>query len=313
MGAELADPRFDREIGKAMDFILRQNYDSALIMARDIQRKDPHGPAAPFLTATTLAARFYDRNDTSSIPEFQTVSDRVLSLTENRSEPIYQLYRGAVLGYQSVIVAKQGRWVSGALLGRKSSDQFRKLINEGVTSADALGMLGCYHYWTSSFSKRFWWLPFIKDRREQGITEILLAWNKARYMQFALKNSLLWIYYDDGQQQHALEVCDEVLKKYRGNRTFRFARICVLFKMQRYDEARLMATALLKEYAQIEEVPVNLLSVKAKLAQILYTQKGQRSEADRLFDEIDRQIGKSEYLKRRLEKELGYLKKARNG
>lgn len=306
---EITDPRFDGELLKGMDWILKCRYDSAEALAGRLAVQAPKEVAGPFLLATLLAARYYDLTDTSNLGRFRTAADKVLELTEGRKDPLRVFYRGATLGYLGVITAKEGRWVAGALYGKKSSDLFKKLTKEGHMSSDVLGTLGSYHYWTSAFIKRFSWLPFIRDRREQGTAEILKSWNRARYLRFALMNSLVWIYYDQGRFTEALSVCDEVLRQYPGHRIFRQARLHVLFKLHRNEEARAVALDLLKEYNHREEAPVNAWAVRMKLGVILYGM-GRKADADAIAAQAEQAV-KDDYLGMRLERDIAYLRKSR--
>lgn len=307
--AELTDPQFEKELDQGVNAILAQKYDSAETMANRMIKKAPKSPAGYFLKATTLVASYYDKTDTTRLKEFYAITNRIVALTENRREPIMQLYRGAAFAYSSIMLAKEGKWISGARTGKKSSDIFKAMIKKGVESADALGMLGSYHYWTSAFIARFSWLSFIKDRREEGIAEMTIALRKARYLKFALYNSLLWVYYDHGRLESALALCDDALRLYPGHRIFLQARMHVLYKMGKYLEARDLAIRLMQEWKGLEVIPVNYNNVKIKLAIIYYTQK-RKDLAEPLAREL-LPLKNDPYLKTRLEKEFGYLEEAR--
>ena len=52
-----------------------------------------------------------------------------------------------------------------------------KTLKLDSTYSDAYLGLGAYHYYKTVKSKAFLWLPFVVDRREQGIEELNLCVN----------------------------------------------------------------------------------------------------------------------------------------
>jgi len=308
---ELTDPRYDKEMQQAIDLILKQDYPAAERICNSLILKDRNYPAGYFMKMNLIAARFYDLTDTSSLPEFFRLADTLLLLTGNSEEPIYVFYRGAAYAYLSVIHTKEDRWVSGALNGKKSTDIFKKMLKEGVVSGDVLGMVGTYHYWSSVLMKNFYWLPFIDDRREQGIVELTVARKNAKYLQFAIISSLLWIYYDNNRMAEALELCDQVLAAYPGHRIFMQVKMHILYKQKAYGPALQLAGALANAYAKLEQVPVNYTAMRIKQALIYYSM-GKKKEGDALSGEILK-VPYSDYMKTRLEKEFQFLDQAKNG
>jgi tetratricopeptide (TPR) repeat protein len=201
--------------------------------------------------------------------------------------------------------------VSGALNGNKGTGIFRKMLKQGVVSGDVLGMVGTYHYWTSVLVKNFYWLPFIEDRREQGITELTVALKNAKYLKFAIISSLLWIYYDHNRFADALDLCNEVLTAYPGNRIFLQVKMHILYKLKDYGSALELACALDKAYTKLEQVPVNETAMRIKRALVYYSM-GRYGEGEALTAEI-MSVPYSEYMKTRLKKEFEYLEQAKNG
>jgi tetratricopeptide (TPR) repeat protein len=308
LNAELADPKFDSELILGMEAILFQRFDSADSIAASIIKKSVNNPSGYFLKATSLSARYYDESDTAIVNEIQAVVDEVLELTEKKEFPEMLLYRGAVLAYNSIILAKEDRLIMGAMNAKKSSDVFKKIAEKKINSSDASGMLGGYYYWTSVFIKSFSWLPFFSDKRSEGISLLKTSIPNARYLQSALSNTLVWIYYDNLQYKQALDLCDEVLKQYPTHRLFRQAKMHILFKMNRLKESENIALKLIEEWQGRETVPVNLLNVRIKLA-IIYYGMGRRDKANILTPEL-LEYKKDAYIKMRLNKEFGYLEDA---
>ncbi len=302
---ELSDPLYNDEIIVGMDAILSQQFGKAKKVAAKMVMENPRSPAGHFLLATCLSAEYYDTSDTSIVREMHLVANKVLSLTEGDKSPVSLLYRGAVYAYSSVVLAKEDRWFVGARQGKKSADIFKSMVKARVVSSDAHGMLGAYYYWTSAFIHKFAWLPFIQDKRDEGIKLIEKSIDHSKYMKFALINSLLWIYYDHGKYNKALKLCEKVLTDYPGHRIFLQAKMHILYKKGDYNASRDIAIKLIKEWKDKEVIPVNMLNVKIKLA-IIYYSMGKKELATPLALEALK-YRNNKYVNMRLSKEFGYL------
>jgi tetratricopeptide (TPR) repeat protein len=294
----LKDELFDSEINRGMESLLTQNFDTALGIATSMVRKMPTHPAGYFLRTACYAAMYYDQSDVSFVGKMTSSVNKITELTEKSTKPVYRLYRGAAFAYYSIVLAKEDRWFAGALYGKKSSEIFRKMMTNGVRSPDVSGMLGGYYYWTSAFIHRFSWLPFVEDRREEGIRLLKEALPNSRYIRFAILNSLLWIYYDNGEYGKALSLCDDVLLRYPGHRIFRQARMHILFKMQRYEDSKAVADSLICDWSGKEKIPVNLLNIRIKLV-LLHFSMGKRDAALLLAKDIAK-YRKDRYIRVRL-------------
>lgn len=307
--AELSDPMFDREIRAGIDFTLRQAYDSALAVADSLVRTVPDRPAGYFLRLSVLSARYFDRNDTSSLKKIYGTAEKVISLSENNPSPIRRYYHAATLGFLSVMEAKEGNLLSSALKGRRAAREFEAMLHEGASSGDALGILGSYHYWASAALKGFSWLPFIEDRRDQGISELSRGVKTARYMRFALVHSLLWCCYDNHRYAEALALCDSALAQYPSHSLFLETRMHILYKLKRYPEALKAGLELDDFYKGREEVPVNLLMIRCKLALIHYSM-GERAKGKAIAEELLARDYDA-YFRQKVKKDLYYLEEAR--
>lgn len=153
------------------------------------------------------------------------------------------------------------------MYSKRSDKIFRNLNKKEINSGDILGMLGAYDYWASDF---FNWIPFIESSKSDGILQLKLALKRAKYMKFALYNSLLWIYYDNKKYDSSLVICNKVLNKYPDNRIFRKAKIDILYRMRKYNKAKIVGFDLSKNYEKIKKKKVGYYSVLLKYCMILY-------------------------------------------
>jgi hypothetical protein len=304
------DARYDTEIQRGISLAMQQEYDSAIHIFKEMTAKDPEYPAGYFFLMSVIVARFYDMNDTSSLPLFKANSDRILEITRDKTDSIFRFYQAATYGFMSIMTARQGKRLQGALLGRKAGKIYETLVEDGITSGDVDGLLGSYHYWISVAFKKLHWLPFIEDKRDIGMGELSRGLGSARYLNFALTNSLVWVYYNAKQFKSALDLCDSVLAVFPSHRIFRQAKMHILYKIERFEEALNIAFELLEEYKGMEELPSNYTAIKSKIALIYYSM-GRRDKADPIADALlSREY--NEYIQMRLKRDFYYLKKCRN-
>ncbi|OGJ87282.1 MAG: hypothetical protein A2268_09180 [Candidatus Raymondbacteria bacterium RifOxyA12_full_50_37] len=306
--AGLVDRQYDADLTQGVDLIMRQEYDSAGKRFAAMTVRAPRNPAARFLNVSLMAGRFYDKNDTSQLAAFYVEADTVLALTQLPCSPMCRFYHAATLGYLAVFHSNEGRWLQGAVLGYKAAAMYNDLSKDKVASGDVLGMLGSYHYWTSSILKGMFRLPFLGDRRAQGIEELSRSIGASRYLTGALVNSLIWIYYDNKQYAKALSLCESILDRYPRNRVYRKTRLAILYMMGRYNQAETLARDLLKEYEGVEEAPVNYYIIKIKLA-LIYFSSGKIALGNALVREVD-QVQFDEYMRQRLQKHIDIMHKA---
>ena len=91
--------------------------------------------------------------------------------------------------------------------------------------------LGTLHYWRSAKMGIIRKLPFIADRREQGIEELKLAVEKSLFSSSAAAAGLAWVYLDSKDYRKAIEITDWMISQGYSGRQVLWPRAIAYFKM----------------------------------------------------------------------------------
>jgi tetratricopeptide (TPR) repeat protein len=85
---------------------------------------------------------------------------------------------------------------------------------------DAYTGIGTYYYWKTRKIEFLTWLPFVADRREQGIALLQQCARGGAYNRFAAMSALVTIYLDAARYDKAAETARSALAVYPKNRIF---------------------------------------------------------------------------------------------
>ena len=78
------------------------------------------------------------------------------------------------------------------------------------TFYDAYVGLGAYHYYKTKMAENFLWLPFISDRREEGIAQIKKTIDHGFLASYNARESLLRIYFNEQKYEQAVALADSL-------------------------------------------------------------------------------------------------------
>jgi tetratricopeptide (TPR) repeat protein len=175
---------------------------------------------------------------------------------------------------------------------------------------EAFIALGSYNYWKSAQTKSLLWIPFIPDKRLQGIQFLEKALEGSSYNKYLAAYSLAWIYIDYGESDKAIDLSKKMLKDYNESRYFRW---CLARAYQDVDKYK--AIEVFKEILEsIEKLPFrnqyNDIVIRHKIA-MLYYDLGEYKKASNLCNEILDFNIKSNKIKDRLSDRLNRTKQLR--
>ena len=215
----------DSLLTAGVDQTLRQDYERAQNTFRIVARDFPKHPTGFLYQAALLQTRAMDYE----LPMEREPFDSLLSLGQERASAMIErdpdspwgyYYRGTMLGYDSYARAMRGDWFGAASKGMSSASDFRRAVAVDSSFYDAYAGIGTYSYWKTRKIEFLAWLPFIGDRREEGIRYLILCTERGTHNRFAAMSSLVSIYLDNGNLPEAARVATEALRSYPENRLF---------------------------------------------------------------------------------------------
>ena len=204
-----------REISEISNDLCLCDFDNAIKFSQDLIVAEPSNPVGFFLLGgiyQTISEDFRTDYLKDSIIEYL---DSAITLADYRIEnddtnPDWFFIKGASHGYRALFRAFHGDWWRAFQDGLRCSDNLKKSLKIDSTMYDAYYALGAYHYWKTIKSKLFIWLPFVRDRREEGIAEIKKTIEFGSIASFNARQTLLRIYVNEGRFDEAALLGDSL-------------------------------------------------------------------------------------------------------
>lgn len=219
------DAGVDSLLRAGIDLTIRQEYDSARVVFQMISRGDPRNPAGSLFEAGVLQTQAMDYEELMPKPEFDSLIARSTDLSEemierNPDSPWGHFFLGTALGNEALARAQQGDWFGAAMKAFSSASSLEDALERDSMLVDAYAGMGTYYYWKSRRLDFLMWLPFVPDRREEGIRLLEICAAKGLYSRYAALSSLVSIYLDAEAYDRAAERAMEALDRYPENRIF---------------------------------------------------------------------------------------------
>lgn len=210
---------YQAEISQGIEFYFQENFSQAEQIFISLIQADTLDPVGYYFLALSFQAQMLDLESDFKLDQFEAALENSIRLAENRlksnkSDKMAFLTLGNCYGSWAIQEARDGSWFRAFRLGLKAKDNWEKAIALDSSFFEAYAGLGSYLYWKSVFTKRFNWLPFVRDKRQQGIQMLrLAALNSEISKDFAL-SSLLWINLKEKNYKEALDLAFYFQNKY---------------------------------------------------------------------------------------------------
>ena len=258
-----------------IDLTLRQNYPAARASFRDVITRNPANPAGYLYLAGVLQAEFSDYEDgfqeglfDSLIAEGRAMADRLIETRDSAAWGYY--FAGTALSYKAFSESERGNWPGVVLDGMNSAKMFERCLEIDPSFCDAMSGLGTYYYWRSKKTEFLSWLPFVSDRKKEGIVLLKKACDGATYEKFLALNSLSLVLTEEGRYDEAMQCIQEGLGRYPDNRSFLWCLVGVVERVPQRDTA-VIKDAVSRLLASVLAAPVRNVYYEAacrlKLAQ----------------------------------------------
>jgi tetratricopeptide (TPR) repeat protein len=278
-------------LARSLDLAFIDSFPTAIAGIDSLIALDPQYWPAKIIKAGLIYMEMTDDEDYHKQRQYRALIDSSIAgldehLAQNPNDAWASFFYGTVLGYEAVWEGQHGSWLKAVTTGLKSGKYFSKAIKLNPKLYDAYVGLGTLHYWRSAKMGFLRYLPFVPDQRKQGIEELLLAKNKARYSSKTAALGLGWIYYDKKDYSKVVELTDSMLVSGKISRQVLWLRAMANYNGGRYDEA-------IKDFTLIKESLIrkgnqnyyNLITCGYYLGISNYVM-GDKLTALRHFDEI---------------------------
>lgn len=206
-------------------------------------KAEPANPIGYFLLAVTyysISNQFRtDRCTDTTYSYLDTCITLTKTLLEDdKSNPDLYFILGSALGYRALSKGAHASWWSVLKDANSSGSNLKKCIELDSTYMDAWFGIGAAHYWKSAKAKFLTWLPFIKDNRNQGIREILLASRTGYLASLCAAKALLPVYQNQKYWDRIIPLGDSLHQVAPSDAGCLLYPVRALLELGRYEEAK---------------------------------------------------------------------------
>jgi len=253
------DPQIKRLILEGIEATFQENYVLAESRFKTLIQMAPEDPAGYFFKAALYHAQMIDYESNFKEKDFHKnikMAKRFARkrIKKDKRDAWAYLILGDTHGAQAVYNAKKGKWWSGLNDGLRAKSALKEAVKLNLELYDAYVGLGSYHFWASVMTKALWWLPFIGDHREKGISQTKLAYEKSIFSREAAASGLIWMYIEEKEFDQAISLAQKMQSDYPQGKSFLWALA------QAHYEKKDWHNALLKYQELLERIEKNHIS-----------------------------------------------------
>ncbi len=279
----LVDERQHALVMAGIDYTLRQEYDSAEIVFQVIIQEFPKHPVGYLYLAGMLQAKYNDYGDSFNEERYDSLLHSVESLSEplvnNKSTSAFgYFYIGSALAFRSFTKSENGNLPSGIYYGLRAGKSLERCLESDPNFTEAKNILGSFYYWRSKLA----WLPFVPDRKEEGIKLIVESFSHPYEKHLASQN-LMVIFTEEKRFADAEQYGLAMLAEYPDNRLFLWNLKTVYEQWNRTNKLKNIVERLLK--STVEAKTTNRYTeadCRLKLAQLMIAANNRSEAAEEL-------------------------------
>jgi len=292
----------------SIECVFKEDFKGAEDEAKKITRAYPEHPAGYFFMAAVAEAWMQRYQSNKKEAEFYRFCDQAVEkaekiLASDPNDDWARFFMGGAEGYKGTFEARYERYITAFRYGWKGVSIFLKMASGGSQNPDINFGIGTYDYWRSALMKLLWWMPGVEDKREIGIEKLKGVIKNGVYTRAAAGCVLIDVFMNEKRYEDALNVANDMGKKYPKAISFMWGRAAALHGLKRYDEA---AAAYKAIYAKCEKDPntnhYNAVKARVGMAKAFLAQ-GKNSEALEQVNAVaEYQLSKD--IKKRLDADL---------
>ena len=226
----------------SVEMVFKEDFRNSEEEAKKIIKKYPDHPAGYFFQAAVLDAWMLRYQSKRREKEFFRLCDQAVEkaekiLSNNRDDEWARFFMGGAEGYKGTYEARYERFVTAFRYGWKGVSIFQNMASSGSKIPDIQFGIGTYDYWRSALMKMLWWMPGVSDNREVGIAKLKNVKENGVYSRSAAAMVLIDIYINECRFADALELSNEMVKKYPRAQIFRWGQAAAFQGLEMHDDA----------------------------------------------------------------------------
>ncbi|MDI6839992.1 MAG: hypothetical protein QMD71_03915 [bacterium] len=211
----ISDPIKDYHILQGIDYIYKENYESARKEFNTLISLYPNDPEGYFYLSSLLATLLSFENSRKMKTELDSIATLGVKFAEEKlklDNNEYNLfYVGSTRGERAVQRALKGDWIGCFIDGIRARRSLEKALRTDSTIFDIYMGFGLYDYYFGKY------ILFLRMRKNKGMEELKLASTYGKYAKMPAAFFLLRVYLMEGMYKQADEIIDKLLQIYPEN------------------------------------------------------------------------------------------------
>ena len=214
--------RQDKLFLRSIEYVYQDSFSAAYAVLDTMINEYPDYWPANVFKIGVLFTEMNDSESKSKADQFHALIDTTEKgieeyLKKYPDDKWAHFFKGIAMGYWALYEGNHGSWLKAIFKGLAAGKHYSKAIELDSTFYEAYLGLGSLNYWRSAKLGIARKLPFIPDRREEGIRQIKLAIDSSRYSSLPAQTGLAWIYYNKKEYRKALHLMNDLMNRgYRG-------------------------------------------------------------------------------------------------
>jgi tetratricopeptide (TPR) repeat protein len=214
-------PELDRTILAAETLVMERRYEEARDLFNGLEKKDQRSLLPSMGRLLILMARSFEKGESAGNLEksFQVEfeKNRKILKKKKKSKNLNgwdHFLIGGSLGVRGLYELEQQDYFSAFMHGLSALSHFGEAQRQDPLIFDVYFSSGLYKYFRSVKTRYLWFLPLIRDQREEGLEEIRLALNKGYYAVPACKIALVFLAEKEGKDVEGIRMGEAFLEEY---------------------------------------------------------------------------------------------------
>jgi len=190
-------------------------YEHADSILLEIQKEYPNRAEIYFLRGSTLQDKMVHYEDYREDHLMNCLLDTAICLARTDTTDPWNLWIiGSSYGYRAIAQAEQGEYILALRNSAKAMSFLEKAYEHSETRAEAALGIGGYFYWKSAKLGILNILPFVPDRRREGLEYLRVARDSSVYSGDAAVHALFYIFCEEEMFDSARVMRDSISSRY---------------------------------------------------------------------------------------------------
>jgi len=289
---DINPPEVEDLIKTGLEYAYTEQFDSASIYFNEITQNYPENPSGYFMEAALLQLKMMDECRFNEEERYLILMKKAVKYSERILEEgdnsWAKFYLANAYVYQAVYRGYRKDYFETFTLGVKGGRMMQELMKEDSTFYDAYLAAGTFEYFWARATR---YLPFLNlggGDVEGAIEKLHIAAENSLYSGPTARNSLVFIYGEEGEYERARVIIDGLLVEYPASRTFLWNKAELEFRSENYGIATDLFERLYDRYnAQNDKNYANLAQCRLYIGKCL-AELGDKANARSNLKEVIR-------------------------